>query len=378
VTERVLLISPYSFDVYGGVQQQVDGIATALARTGAEVAVVAPSLGVERDRNGYRFIPGSRSISVPTNGSRAPVAPTPAAFLATRRTLARFDPTILHVHEPLAPGLSIFSLWAYHGPIVGTFHRSRAGWVYPIYGRLNSLAQRKITVGVAVSAAAAQTATTALGRSFPDPVIVPNGIDARAIGGAVRSAAPRPVLLFVGRHEPRKGLEILLAAFCALEEDLELQVIGDGGETDRLRRRYDDRRIVWLGRVDEAEKHRRLAAANVFVAPSLGGESFGVVLLEAMAAKAAVIASDLPGYREAGGSVVLYVRANDPVALRSTIRTLLESPAEMDRRGTLGLQRSAQFDFALIAERYLELYERAVRDHAQPRDTQGTLRRLKR
>ncbi|HWD24332.1 MAG TPA: glycosyltransferase family 4 protein [Acidimicrobiales bacterium] len=365
MNRRVLLVSPYSFDIPGGVQQQVDGIATALARAGEAVSVLAPSSAEERIQNGYRFIPAGRAISIPSNGSRAPIAPGPRSLLAVRRAIARVEPSVLHVHEPLVPGPSLFSLYTFDGPVVGTYHRSRAGRIYPIYGHLNVLAQRKVTVSAVVSTAAEATASRALGKHFRNPAVIQNGIDRRAISRWPRLLNPRLVVLFVGRHEPRKGLVVLLEAFVAIAGDVELQIVGDGPETERLQRRYEDPRIVWLGSVGDDEKHRRLASADVFVAPSLGGESFGVVLLEAMAAGTAVIASDLPGYREAGQGVVTYTPPNDPTALRAGIETLLADPELRRRRGESGREMSVRSDFSEIATKYLDLYDRAAELHRQ-------------
>jgi phosphatidylinositol alpha-mannosyltransferase len=376
MTRRILLVSPYSFDSHGGVQTQVDGIATALAHRGEEVAVLAPGRGEERELNGYRFIPASRSISVPSNGSRAPVAPTPAAFAATRRTLEAFSPTVLHLHEPLAPGPGLFALWEFEGPIVGTFHRSRSGWVYPIYGRLNARIARRITVDVVVSAAAEATAITALGRAFRWPVVVPNGVDCAALAAEITVRNRRPVALFVGRHEPRKGLGVLLEAFTAIEGDVELQVVGDGPETERLARRYDDGRIVWVGAVGDEEKRRRVAAADLFVAPSLGGESFGVVIIEALAGGCAVIASDLPGYREAGGSVPMFVPPGDPIALRRAMEALFDDPGEVARLADEGREVAERFDFVHVAEEYLAIYDRAVSEYSPVRRGRRTHRKV--
>jgi phosphatidylinositol alpha-mannosyltransferase len=339
--------------------------------------VLAPSAQGAHDRNGYHFVPASDSISVPTNGSRAPIAPTPRAFAAVRRALRDFDPTVLHLHEPLVPGPSLFALWNYRGPIVGTFHRARPGWVYPVYGRLNALGVRKIAIKVAVSSAAAATASTALGRAFGQPVIVPNGIDRSRISACPRPpAGPCQRVVFLGRHEVRKGLAILLEAFSGIGGEVELNVIGEGPETERLRQRFTDDRIIWSGSVSDDEKVRALAGADVFVAPSLGGESFGVVLLEAMAGGAAVIASDLPGYREAGADAASYVPPGDPVALRSRIAALLAADAERHGLAAAGVARSAQFDFAAVAEAYVEIYDRAHHEHAARSNGSRSVRRL--
>lgn len=373
MTERILLVSPYSFDRFGGVQQQVDGIATGLVRQGHDVVVLGPADRPHDDR-AYRFVSAARSISVRVNGSRAPVAPTAAAFAAVRRTIGEFGPTVLHLHEPLVPGPSLFALWLFSGPVVGTFHRSTPGRVYPLYGRLIAPTVRKITVDVAVSQAALATAVTALGRRFQGATIVPNGIDSARIAPTGDRDSRPPAVLFVGRNEPRKGLRTVLEAFKKVPGEVELWIIGPG--TEELSALYDDSRIRWLGTVDEDEKIRRLASARLFVAPSTGGESFGVVLLEAMAAGAAVIASDLPGYREAAGEAATYVQPGDTGGFTQKIIELLGDSGLAAARSVAGRRVAQQFDFATIAHRYEELYARARQTYSASPSTRRALRTL--
>ncbi len=379
MTHRVLIVSPYALDRFGGVQQQVDGTAAALARLGDSVAVLAPGEGTARDHHGYRLYPTGRSIAVPINGSRAPVGPTPAAYRAVLRTLDEFAPDVLHVHEPLVPGPSLFALRAFSGPTVGTFHRARPGQVYPLWGHALGSTVGGIAVQVAVSEAAADTAAAAVGREFRRDRIVPNGIDADGIGSRSRVPQDEPTILFIGRHEPRKGLGVLLEAVTRLATAPRVWVVGDGPERAALRRRYDDDRIRWLGAVDDEEKFTLLASADLLVAPSLGGESFGVILLEAMAAGVAVVASDLPGYREAAGSVARYAPPGDAVALAAAIDAVLTDAVERSRRAEAGRAAAQQFDFAAIGATYRDLYDLAADRHRErPRRTRPfALRRMR-
>jgi phosphatidylinositol alpha-mannosyltransferase len=198
---------------------------------------------------------------------------------------------------------------------------------------------------VAVSEAARDTLLAVLGHD-PGCVVLWNGVDVERFARAEPWPQERPSIVFAGRHEPRKGLAVLLEAFAAVPGEVSLVVVGAGPLGDSLRRvAAADRRVEWCGALSDADLARRLAAASLFVAPSLGGESFGLVLLEAMAASTAVIASDLPGYRLAAGDAACFVPPADPAALAGAIRGLL---ADDHRRAELVAAGSA-----LVAQRSL-------------------------
>jgi phosphatidylinositol alpha-mannosyltransferase len=197
--------------------------------------------------------------------------------------------------------------------------------------------------------------------------IVPNGIEIADFAVGDAWPAPTPAILFVGRHEPRKGLEVLLDAFAELDRDAVLWVVGDGPQTPALRARGVSR-VEWLGRVSDAEKRARLRGATIACFPSLDGESFGLVLLEAMAAGTALVASEIDGYRDvsrAGVEAVL-VPPGDAGSLRQVLGELLDRP---DRRSELvaaGRARAAEFSMVGVAERFVGIYERVIAGAPMP------------
>jgi phosphatidylinositol alpha-mannosyltransferase len=189
-----------------------------------------------------------------------------------------------------------------------------------------------------------------------------NGVDVDCYRDTEPRSSERPAILFVGRHEPRKGLAVLLDAFAGLERDAVLWVASSGPQTSSLRaRRVPD--VEWLGRVSESEKAARLRGATIACAPSIEGESFGVVLLEAMAAGTAVIASDLTGYRAVarGDNEARLVPPGDVAALRGALRDLLDDPGERERLAKAGTERAEEFSIDHLAEQFVPIYERAIR-----------------
>jgi phosphatidylinositol alpha-mannosyltransferase len=185
-----------------------------------------------------------------------------------------------------------------------------------------------------------------------------NGIEVERFAKATPWPTEGPTILYVGRHEPRKGLAVLLEAMAALPPDVRLWVTSDGPDTAKLRARYDDPRVEWLGRVDDEERNRRLKGADVFCAPSLHGESFGVVLLEAMAASTPVVASDLPGYRNVArpGAEGLLVPPGDPAALAAALRQVLTDTQRAAHLVEGGDRRAEELSMDRLAERYLSIY----------------------
>jgi phosphatidylinositol alpha-mannosyltransferase len=195
--------------------------------------------------------------------------------------------------------------------------------------------------------------------------ILPNGVDVPLFAKATPWPANRPAILFVGRHEPRKGLDVLLDAFAALERDAVLWVTSDGPDTKRLRERHIPN-VEWIGVISEEEKARRLRGATIFCAPSVGGESFGIVLLEAMAASTAVVACNIDGYRNVARADrdALLVLPNDAVSLRDALRRLLDDPGRRAELTASGDQRAAEFSMRHLAERFLAVYESAIEHRA--------------
>ena len=362
---RVALLCPYSLSRPGGVQGQVLGLAAALARSGHDAVVLAPADGREEVPGvaPWSLVRLGRSVGLPANGSVAPVALGPGAAWRAVRTVRRGGFDVLHLHEPLAPGPGYACLVACGLPKVGTFHRAGKSAAYRLLGPLARLAAGRLAARCAVSAEAEVTAREALGGSYD---IIGNGVDLERFAAAVARPVTGPTVLFVGRHEKRKGLEVLLEAAARLGPvtPLTVWVAGQGPETERLQRRHPPGdHLVWLGRVDDEELASRLAGAHVLCAPSLGGESFGVVLLEAMAARTAVVASDLPGYRAVVGDHGVLVEPGDVASLA---RALAELGADA-ARGTgrcapealdAAFVHASQWSMSEVAARYVAVYDR--------------------
>lgn len=348
------MVCPYSLTRPGGVQAQAIGLTRALRRLGVDVRLVAPC-------DGPPPVPGvvsvGPSVAWESNGSIAPIATGSAVARRTLGALRAIDPDVVHLHEPLVPGPALTALLGHTGPMVGTFHIAGefpVMWVRPalasVVGRLAHL--------VAVSDAAA-----ALARSMyqHDPEVLWNGIDLEEYRDVEPSPSPRPAVLFLGRHEPRKGLAVLLDAWVGVDRDAVLWVAGSGPETEALRRRRI-REVEWLGFVGDAEKRARLRGATAYCAPALGGESFGIVLLEAMAAGTPIVASAIDGYANVArdGREALLVPPGDADALRGALRAVLDDPALRAALVAAGHSRAAEFSMTRLAERYAEIYEQVA------------------
>ncbi|MGH9107940.1 MAG: glycosyltransferase family 4 protein [Acidimicrobiales bacterium] len=366
---RIAMVCPYSLSRPGGVQGQVRGLSRELEAAGHRVVVVAPD---DRRPPGWcrrpapdgagapapwRFVPG-RSTPVRSNGSVAPVALSPAAAWRAHRAVATFGAEVLHLHEPLAPAVGYWCLAEHRLPTVGTYHRSGGSRAYRLLGPLSRWAGTRLDVACAVSEAAAETAAAAVGGRFE---ILFNGVEVERFSGAEPVASPRPAILFLGRHEPRKGLAVLLEAFGRLPAGEQvLWVGGDGPETAGLRRRFGSLPgVEWLGMLGDDEVPARLAGAAVLCAPSLGGESFGMVLLEAMAAGCAVVASDIPGYRAAAGGHGLLAPPGDPEGLAGALGAVLAGAADDEARRA-ARRHAESWSMRRLAASYVDLYRRAV------------------
>jgi len=363
---RIAVVCPYSLSSPGGVQSQALGLADAYRARGNDVLIVAPF-----DDDALELVTGEypdleiasagRSVRIAVNGSVAPVALSPVATIGANWTVARFAPDVVHLHEPFVPGIGPTLLARSEAPVLGTFHRAGASAVYRGARRLAVAGFRRLADAVAVSAAARATLVEVVGPAASGIELIANGVALDRFEGIEPAEACRPTIVFVGRLEPRKGLAILLEAFSSLEGDLSCWVVGDGAEGPPLRRRFaSDRRIEWIGAGNDAEVARRLAGATLFAAPSLSGESFGVVLLEAMAAGTAVIASDIPGYHLAGGEAVRYVRPGDAPALAAAIGSLLADRNARDELVARGRARATSFSFTTVADAYLARFAAVI------------------
>ena len=351
------LISPYSLSVPGGVQAHVIGLARELRRHGHEARVLGPCDGPPPES----FVtPLGNSLPTAANGSIAPLAPDASAALRTIRALRDEQFDVLHVHEPLAPGPTMTTLLVRGAPLVGTFHAAGASASYRAFKPILARAIRNIDVKVVVSKDALALVKSHLGGDYR---VLFNGVDIATIASSRTIPASAPTIFFCGRHEERKGLAVLLEAFRKLPSDARLWIASDGPDGPVLRAKYaDDHRITWLGRIDEAEKFGRLRGASVFCAPSLHGESFGVVLIEAMAAGTPVVASGLAGYRNVATDGVdsLLVEPGDADALASALAKVLTDGALAERLRTAGVARAEDFSMAKLADEYVAIYRELV------------------
>ncbi|WP_040600465.1 flippase-like domain-containing protein [Patulibacter medicamentivorans] len=379
---RVALVSPYSWTFPGGVTRHIEALARELREQGHDAQVLAPydpadRLAARLHRGAWPqersvpewLVPLGRTVGVPANGAVSNLAINPSSVARLRTALATGGYDVVHVHEPHAPLLGWDTLLTCDTPLVGTFHcysanslTNGAGVVFGARRRLNRLVER-----IAVSDAAAWTGQRYYGGRYR---VIPNGVDlaADATGPADRPGRPPGVMkiAFVGQAVERKGLPILLRAFDALREQLPVELVVIGPEEEEVRRvAFDDRLdgVRILGRVDDETKHRELADADVLCAPSLGGESFGMVLTEAFAQGVPVVASDIVGYRDvvSAGRDGILVPPGDAQALAHTLRDLALRP---ERRRTMSeaARRSAnRYAWPRIAARVVGVYEDAQR-----------------
>ena len=361
---RVGIVCPYSWDVPGGVQFHVRDLAEVLTERGHEVSVLAPS---EEDSPLPPYVvPAGRAVPVPYNGSVARVNFGPLSAARVRRWLreGRFD--VLHIHEPATPSLSLLACWAATGAIVATFHtsnlRSRAMLAAsPIL----EPALEKIGARIAVSEDARRTL---VGHVGGDAVLIPNGVFVDRFARASPEPAWRGdggTVGFIGRlDEPRKGLPTLLAAMTevvAARPGVRLLVAGRGDTEESVEDLPDAVRaaVTFLGVVSEAEKARLLRTVDVYVAPNLGGESFGIILVEAMSAGAPVLASDLDAFVRVldGGRVGALFPAGDVPALAAALLGLLGDPERRERLRAAASPWVRRFDWSAVAGELLAVYE---------------------
>ena len=350
---RIGLVCPYSLSIPGGVQGQVLGLARSLRRLGHEVRVLGPCDGPPPDAG---VTPLGRSVPTAANGAIAPLAPDPSAQLRTIRALRDEAFEIVHLHEPLAPGPCMTTLLLADGPSVGTFHAagesagSRAmGWA------LRRLA-RKLNRRCAVSPDALALAHGALRGEFE---LLFNGVEVDRFARGEAHPIEAPTIFFLGRHEPRKGLDVLLAAMADLPPDVRLWVGGEGPQSAALREQFGrDPRIEWLGRISDEERNARMRGCTVYCSPSVRGESFGMVLLEAMAAGCALVASDLTGHRNVATDGVDAVLApvGDAVGLAQALRQVLADDLLRADLVAGGRRRAEELSMGSLADRYVEIY----------------------
>ncbi len=361
---KIGIVCPYAWDVPGGVSAHINDLAVALIKMGHQVSVLAPA---ESDEDLPDFVTSAgQPRAVKYNGSVARLSFGPVTARKVSKWIEEGQFDVLHVHEPLAPSLSVLAVWAAKGPIVATWHSSvdKSRMILSL-AKLAQTAMEKISARIAVSEAAR---TTLINHVGGDAIIIPNGVDTSSfIDAHPISGWPSDgkALVFLGRvDEPRKGLAVLLEAFPVVRQvfpNLRLLIAGPGDPEELIDEVPAVHRnaIVHIGMISNDEKPDVFASGNIYVAPNTGGESFGIVLLEAMASGVPVVASDLHAFErvlEYGKSGVTF-KNEDAQDLAKVLINLLSDESRLMELKNAGYARSASFDWALVANRVLEVYE---------------------
>ena len=371
---KVALVCPYDWNRHGGVQAHVRQLARVLARD-HEVRVLAPASGpVSRPDAHYEVVGLGVPVPVPFNRSVAPVSLSPVVVGRVRRELRRFSPHVTHVHEPFAPVVSAAAMAVATSPIVATYHAwSDNDRLYRLVSPAARVLARRAKAAVAVSPAAQRYAAAAIGLPLGSFRVIPNGVDVAQFTNAEPipdlADPARPLLLFVGRLEPRKGLDVLVRAWLRLRTrrpDVRLCVMGEGPERQRCQQVVPPAlrpEVLFVGSVHESEKSRYHASADVYVAPNLGGESFGIVLLEAMAAGLPVVASDIPGFRSvmADGREGRLVPPGDAAALATALDALLVNDKLRRAMAAEGRRRAREYDWSVVTRQLIDVYHHVIR-----------------
>ncbi|MET7680875.1 glycosyltransferase family 4 protein [Streptomyces sp. NPDC005423] len=359
---RIGIVCPYSWDVPGGVQFHIRDLAEYFVRLGHHVSVLAPA-DDDTPLPPY-VVSAGRAVPVPYNGS---VARLNFGFLSAarvRRWLHDGEFDVVHIHEPTAPSLGLLTCWAAQGPIVATFHTSnpRSRAMVAAYSILQA-ALEKISARIAVSEYARRTLVEHLGG---DAVVIPNGVDVDFFA----RAEPKPewqggTIGFIGRiDEPRKGLPVLMRALPRIFAECpgtRLLVAGRGDEEEAVATLPEElrSRVEFLGMISDEDKARLLRSIDLYVAPNTGGESFGIVLVEALSAGAPVLASDLAAFAQVldqGAAGQLFANENADALAEAAVRLLgdPERRGELRRRGSAHVRR---FDWSTVGADILSVYE---------------------
>lgn len=358
---KIGMVSPYNWSNPGGVRSHIQGLSAALIDRGHQVDILAPADDPEVLPHNVTY--GGKPINVAYNGSVAGLTFGVGATRRVRGWIREGDFDIVHVHEPLAPSLSVLTCWAARGPIVGTWHLStdRSRTLSAAYA-IAQTALEKLRARIAVSEDARRTLVSHVGG---DAVLIPNGVRVHDFQGARSDAGGMPSVLFLGRlDEPRKGFAVLadaLEAIVTAHPTVQVRVAGPGDTSDAMAAIAPGLRgnVTFLGRVDDVQKSEVFRSSQVYVAPHLGGESFGIVLVEAMAAGTPVVASDLPAFRRVlgdGSYGHLFARGDGAALAKATI-TLLDDAAQRDSLRSAGRERANDFDWDIVVDEVLAVYD---------------------
>ncbi len=366
---RIGIACPYSWDVPGGVQFHIRDLAEEFMRRGHHVEVIAPASHIENLPT--YLTPTGSAIPIPYNGSVARLAFGPGVARQVRAWLRKGNFDILHVHEPFIPSLSMLALMSAECPVVSTFHtaldKSRA---FDLAAPLLRRVLEKIQSRIAVSQEARRTAVQYLGG---DAFIIPNGVYTASFEKAepdirFTGTNERPTLGFLGRlDEPRKGLPVVARAFSTIRETVpgvHLYVAGRG-DIEEARALFGShaQAVTFLGAVSEEDKAALLSSVDIYLAPNTGGESFGIILIEAMSAGSFVVASDIPAFRAVlnSGAFGAHFSNDDDTNLAEVVVRELSDPAKRDETVARARREAHRYDWSTVASQIFAVYENAIR-----------------
>ncbi len=366
--KRIGIVCPYGWDTPGGVQSHVGDLAEYLIAQGHYVSVLAPVINEEGIPD-YVTSAG-RPISIPYNGAVARILFGPLAFARVKQWIGSGNFDLLHLHEPAIPSISLLACWASEGPLIGTFHAAstKQKIAFAITPFIEPVIE-KLTARIAVSEAARETLKIHLDT---DAVVVPNGIYTKKFSDA--HSDPRwsgNTIGFIGRfEESRKGLSVLIEALPTIIEkipDIRVIVAGPGNPATVLEEiePHLRQRFTFLGRISEEDKANFMSSVSIYVAPNTGGESFGIILAEALAGGASVLASDIPAFDSLlghGKYGSLFQSENSEDLAKRAIE-LLNSPELRRTIARAGREYSQSFDWDVVAERIYDVYEMAMVGH---------------
>jgi phosphatidylinositol alpha-mannosyltransferase len=365
---RIGIVCPYSWDIPGGVQAHVRDLAEKLIELGHSVSVLAPG---DEDMPGLApyVVMAGKAVPIPYNGSVARLQFGVVSAARVRRWLRDGAFDVVHVHEPAPPSLSLLTCMIHDGPLVATFHASTArSRFYSMFDTVLQPFLEKLTGRIAVSPAARKVIVEHLGA---DAVVIPNGVEVKHFA----TATPLPgyprdggTIGFIGRYdEPRKGMQVLIGALTrlALERPGLRLLVAGRGDADDFRQRLPAGladRVELMGQVSETDKARMLRSVDVYCAPNTGQESFGVILLEAMAARTAVVASDLEAFRRVlgGGAAGELFATGDSASLATALARVLDDSELRARLVETGTSAVAPYDWDVVALEVLRVYDLAI------------------
>ena len=362
---KIGIVCPYSWDTPGGVQNHIRDLAEFLIAAGHDVSVLAPA--IDENKLPDYVVNAGKPISIPYNGAVARVLFGPVAFARVRQWISQGDFDLLHLHEPAIPSISLLACWAADGPMVGTFHAAakRQKIIFAI-GPILEPAIEKLSARIAVSEAARLTLTDHLDT---DAVIIPNGIYAnRYTEGKRIEKWSGNTIGFIGRfEEPRKGLSVLVDALPVISRfapDVKVLVAGPGDPADvienidpQMRQRFE-----FLGKISEDEKADFMSSVAVYVAPNTGGESFGIILAEALAGGACVVASDIPAFEDllGQGEFGALFESESATELAKVVIDLLRDENKRKELSARGKERAKLFDWTVVAQQIYSVYEMSI------------------